>query len=31
MVGKNAKKIEECIKNQSREDQVGEQMTMITR
>jgi len=30
-VGKNAKKIEEYIKNQLREDQAGEQLTMITR
>ena len=30
-VGKNAKKIEEYIKNQLKEDQVGEQLTMITR
>jgi putative transposase len=30
-VGKNAKKIEEYIRNQLREDQAGEQLTMITR
>ena len=30
-VGKNAKRIEEYIKNQLREDQAGEQLTMITR
>ena len=30
-VGKNAKKIEEYIRNQLREDQLGEQLTMITR
>ena len=30
-VGKNAKKIEEYIKNQLEEDKTGEQMTMITR
>ena len=30
-VGKNAKKIEEYIKNQLKEDQAGEQLTMITR
>ena len=30
-VGKNAKKIEEHIRNQLREDQLGEQLTMITR